>query len=590
MFPNYGDDVKEVSYISFICNPVISVIRRAQKMKLSVSRTTLMTVLTIMLLVLSPSATTISAKKPDMKMVDTVVGSYTIDGTTVYFVSHITGIMKWIVEPTDYIEWPADSGNYIPVNGEFWVKTSSFEHDRLFWDDSHISIISSGSSSYVGTFEVVPTPPEFPWLPPYMPMPKNGLMSTYTLMKKWYLGYLGTSKYHVVVKYVNFVPQVLMEKLLPPPQPPGKVPALLTGTIDDYGLDMDGDLLYEYLVVSVEVRVRTPGIYVVVVSGLFDSSNNWIDVFGTNSIYLDRGTHFIDILLDGPKIYVSGFNPSMVYHIDLYDQNYNSLGSMQEIPLSREYSFEEFERPPASLIGVIYDEGVDTDGDGTFDYLEIGVEVEVNTAGLYEVDAWGLHDVDYNYIYVGAYESAFLDVGTQVVVLTFNGPTIYASGVNPSFVASIALWDEYFNLLGSTYDVPLSREYSYTEFDVPPASLTGVISDLGVDTDGDGLFNYLEISVQVEVSEAGTYTIEINGLLDKDYNYIAVWSSSTVDLEVGTQTVYLQPDGPTIYAQSCNPICVSWIGLYDGGWNFLGSLYNTPLSREYSYTEFDASP
>ena len=182
-------------------------------MGISASRTALVTVLMTVLLVLSLSATPILAKKPDMKMVDTVVGSYTIDGTTVYFVSHITGIMKWIVEPTDYIEW---QGELIPVNGEFWVRTSSFEHDKLFWDNSHISITSSGSS-YVGTFEVVPTPPEFPWLPPYMPMPKEGLMNTHMLMK--FYGELGTTKYHAIVRYVDFVPEVLMQKLLPPPQP-----------------------------------------------------------------------------------------------------------------------------------------------------------------------------------------------------------------------------------------------------------------------------------------------------------------------------------------------------------------------------------
>ena len=90
----------------------------------------------------------------------------------------------------------------------------------------------------------------------------------------------------LIVKYVDFVPQVLMEKLSPPPQPRGRVSALLTGTIDDYGLDTDENGLYEYLVVSVEVSVRTPGFYTVNVFGLQVSSYNWINVYGTNSLYL----------------------------------------------------------------------------------------------------------------------------------------------------------------------------------------------------------------------------------------------------------------------------------------------------------------
>jgi len=33
----------------------------------------------------------------------------------------------------------------------------------------------------------------------------------------------------------------------------------------------------------------------------------------------------------------------------------------------------------ANLTGIIYDEGVDTDGDGAYDYLNLGVEVNVTT-------------------------------------------------------------------------------------------------------------------------------------------------------------------------------------------------------------------
>jgi len=545
-----------------------------------------------------------------------------------------------------------------------------------------------------------------------MPMPKDGLMNTHTLMK--FYGELGTTKNHLIVKYVDFVPQVLMQKLLPPPQPRGRVSALLTGAIGDYGLDTDENLLYEYLVLSVEVRVRTPGFYTVSVSGLLDSSYNLINVYGTNSLYLDLGTHFVDVLLDGPTIYVSGFNPSMVSSINLYDEYFNSLGSMNEIPLSREYSFEEFERPPAFLTGVIYDEGVDTDGDdtydflevgvevsvtssgmfgvrvnglfdsphntidvwnenftyldvgvhvvyvslygpsiyasgfdpasvmfidlsdadynwlgylfdvplsrvyshtefdlppasltgtiydggvdmdgdGTFDYLEIGVEVEVSEAGNYIVDASQLHDIYSNYVNVRDSESSYLANGTHIVNLTLNGPTIHASGINPSFVAQINLWDEYLHTLDTAYDVPLSKEYSYTEFDAPGAYLTGIITDQGVDTDDppDGKFDYLEIGVQIEVSEAGTYTVEMNMLLDEWGNFIWGWFSNTTYLEAGTQFVYLQLDGPTIYMQGLNPSRISSLILYDTDYYDLGSTNDIPLSKTYLYTQFDASP
>ncbi len=541
----------------------------------------------IIAILFATSLAPVWAAKPSMKTVDTVVGSYTMDGTTVYYVSHITGLMKWIVEPTDYMEWPVGSGELIPINGEFWAKSSSSERDKLFTDDSRISITCSGSS-YVGTFKVMPTPPELPWLPPYMPMPKNLIMNTHTVTKNY--GELGTSRHHTVVKYRNFVPHILMEKMQSPPQPPGRTPALLTGVINNYGLDENGDSLYEYLVVSIEVHVRTSGIYNVVASGLQDSSYNWINVYNGSSLYLDRGTHFVDVWLDGRRIYLSGFNPSIIPSIDLYDEYFNSLASISEVSLSREYSFEEFERPPASLIGLIYDEGVNTDSDGTFDYLEIGVEVNVLQAGNYIIDAWGLHDTDYNNINVWDNEISYLDVGTQTVTLTFNGPTIHASGINPSFVASVNLYDEYNNFLDYRYDVPLSHEYSYTEFDTPGAYLTGIITDQGVNTDLDGTYDYLEIGVQVEVSEAGTYTVTTDGLLNEENAFIWVGNSNFAYLDVGTQFVHLQLNGPDIYMQGLNPSRVLSISLFDEDYNDLGRIEDIALSRTYLHTEFDASP
>ena len=279
----------------------------------------------------------------------------------------------------------------------------------------------------------------------------------------------------------------------------------------------------------------------------------------------------------------------MLRSIDLYDEYFNWLGSMNDIPLSREYSFEEFEMPPAFLTGVISDREVDMDGDGTFDYLEIGVEVEVLEAGNYVVDASQLRDIYYNYVNVRNSEFSYLDAGTQIVVLTLNGPTIHASGIDPSFVAQINLWDEYFNTLDFAYDVPLSREYFYTEFDAPGAHLTGIITDQGVDTDNppDGKFDYLEIGVQIEVSEAGTYIVEADGL-DEEGNFISAWGISTAYLSTGTQFVYVQLDGLPIYGRSFNPSRILSLSLYDEDYNYLGSLNDMPLSRTYLYTEFDA--
>jgi len=128
-----------------------------------------------------------------------------------------------------------------------------------------------------------------------------------------------------------------------------------------------------------------------------------------------------------------------------------------------------------SLTGSIYDSGVDTDGDGAFDYLEVGVEVNVTEAGQYAVGISGLRDSEFSYINVWENKSEYLNAGVQVVDVWLYGPAIYASSLNPVNISQIELYSVEYDppftyirhWLSSVYDVPLSREYPYTEFDSP---------------------------------------------------------------------------------------------------------------------------
>lgn len=121
----------------------------------------------------------------------------------------------------------------------------------------------------------------------------------------------------------------------------------------------------------------------------------------------------------------------------------------------------------ASLTGIISDEGVDLDGDGYFDYLQLGVEVNVTTAATYTVDAGGAYNnATYNSVPVLTVNSTHLDVGISVVYLNLNGSSIYASEVNPTNIARITL-NQSDTMLDVLYDFSLSKTYSYNEFQPP---------------------------------------------------------------------------------------------------------------------------
>jgi hypothetical protein len=103
------------------------------------------------------------------------------------------------------------------------------------------------------------------------------------------------------------------------------------------------------------------------------------------------------------------------------------------------------------------------------------------------------------------------------------------------------------------------------------ASLTGTISDEGVDNTGDGIYDSLKIGVQVNVSTAGTFTVDISGLYDSKSN-INISNQNSTFLNTGLQTVYVSLVGTTIYSSKVNPANISMILLTNDSGTQLDSL------------------
>ena len=136
----------------------------------------------------------------------------------------------------------------------------------------------------------------------------------------------------------------------------------------------------------------------------------------------------------------------------------------------------------ANLTGDISEIGVDVDGNGKFDYLKISIEVNVSVAGEYIVNLYELVTDEYFHIYVSDSRREYLTTGIHMVDVYLYGPVIYQSGRNPVQVSSIYL--KTMSLLSSILpetidyilDVPLSRQYNYTEFDASFSDVDAVFT------------------------------------------------------------------------------------------------------------------
>lgn len=243
----------------------------------------------------------------------------------------------------------------------------------------------------------------------------------------------------------------------------------------------------------------------------------------------------------------------------------------------------------ASLTGTIFDQGVDNNGDGIYDSLEIGVQVDVVTAGIFKVEVSGLYDSKSS-INISNQNSTMLDAGVQTVYVSLTGTTIYTSKINPTNVSTIILYNESGNQLDSLSGISLSNDYFYFDFGVTPASLTGTITDEGLDNDDDGYFDVLRLGVEVNVSIAGSYTLDAGGIYDPSYNSVSVLTKNSTYLNLGIHFVYLALNGTEIYAAAVNPTTIASIYLYDTSNTTLSELHDLALPSSFTYDQFQRPP
>ncbi len=119
-------------------------------------------------------------------------------------------------------------------------------------------------------------------------------------------------------------------------------------------------------------------------------------------------------------------------------------------------------------------------------------------------------------------------------------------------------------------------------------SLNGTYQDLPIDSDGDGLYNSLNISVGVQINTSTIYNLV--GWLEDGSGTEIVWASTVVTLGEGDNTIDLSFDGLTIRGSSLNgPYNLSRVELRWATEPWLVEAANGPhITSAYQYTDFDS--
>lgn len=192
----------------------------------------------------------------------------------------------------------------------------------------------------------------------------------------------------------------------------------------------------------------------------------------------------------------------------------------------------------ATLNGTYSSFGVDVDGDGFYDSIDLDVGVDVANPGIYEVRGQLIDDGG-NRTYSSSNRTN-LSSGAAPVILRFyavQNPGAYR-------LRNLTLYDNRGRDLGHVEEAYRTENYSYLDPDPRIARLTGNFRDRGADVDGDGLFEFLTVDAGIHVFYPGQYTLT-GYLYDLNGSEVA-WAIDNGDYKAGNQTMHLKFDGALI--------------------------------------------
>ncbi|MCK4367215.1 MAG: hypothetical protein KAW84_04655, partial [Thermoplasmata archaeon] len=290
----------------------------------------------------------------------------------------------------------------------------------------------------------------------------------------------------------------------------------------DYGNDTDGDSYYNHLVFNASVQIDQDDTYLIE-GVLRDSGGGLITYPDIITEFLTVGPHVIPINFEGIDIYNSGENGPYTVNLALYDTMWNTLDT--DTALTSSYLYTDFQHPPAVFDPPHYDYGLDVNSNSLYDYLVANVNITVYTADMYKIEG-NLKDFTDTWYIAQDENQSYFSQGDHTVELRMYGFKIRMKGYDGPYLLKLEII-----IKGSSQviaeGVHTTATYSHTDFEGQYAYFVPPHSDVGIDMDGDIDYDYLRVSLEIQVNESGYYTV--NGdLWDKSqFNYITSASNYT---------------------------------------------------------------
>jgi uncharacterized repeat protein (TIGR01451 family) len=382
--------------------------------------------------------------------------------------------------------------------------------------------------------------------------------------------------------YSSFVPQVARPAVT-------AAAGASINSVTFQGADSTGDGFFDALDAEVTVNVATPGTYYL--SGVLEQGTQIVtarsDVDSDNTtsatvLATAAGTQTVALPFSGEDIFQSGLDGVFTAAITLAGANGTTDGGTYNTQTLNHTQFGEL----PVRIGTVTDSGGNTASNGTFGSLAAQVNLSVAVTGSYQIGG-ALYSSSGTLLATTSQIYTATATGAQAANLSFDGPTIRTAGADGPYSIVVTIDDGNGGQVDS--QTHTTAAYHATDFSAPGDFFTSVYTDQGVDTNGNGKFDVLQINAGVTIGTAGNYNFF--GQLCDPAGAVVATAWATEDFTPGTWSVPLDFSGTSIYANSANgPYTLKSLLLQPVGGSpedAVGTAYTTGA---YQYTEFEYAP
>ncbi len=396
-----------------------------------------------------------------------------------------------------------------------------------------------------------------------------------------------------------------------------------TGEISDSVIDTNEDEMFDFLIMEVTIGVDVQGTYEL--SGKLIVGDDKPVMYVCKEFETEERAANITLKLKfaGKPIYDTGVSGHYFCVLWLNDQTGKTIDELEY--RTKEYVYSEFQHPPPpiKITDHFEDLGTDLDRDGSYDLLTIKIGVDVLEPGYYlllgglfkkledgmdDVNVDDDHDHAPYFLITGNRITVDLNEKSEYIELDFKGPAIRLSGFNGPYF--IGLWLEQVTQLEEKERInerllwPMAgksdlsgrvifktEDYLYSDFEEPfkIVKFTDRVKDYPVDTNENKLFEFLRLSMTVNVTEAGKYLIR--GRIFTGSDWFDLIAENITYLEPGMQQVVINFKGPDIHKNRLEGILDIHLlikGESSEGFQVFDEMkYST--YKKYRYTDFEST-